>query len=629
MPPHLKLSEICKNIRYSLLLLGLIGGSAQGAAPLEKAIMELIVNGHSEGQQFLSFSGENDVVVSKKMLKSLHIKEEKLATLTGESVPLNQLSELSFKLDTNKATLQLTIPPDWFEGQSIAPDASTPAPNRTMITPAPVSGYLNYQVQNSFSDAKGLQSINVPLEIGVNMGQWFAYSNFAANYNASNASSQKLTFQRQMTNLTWDDIPNMRTLVLGDVNPPTQPLMGSATLGGISWGTKFSVNRQFRAYPNLDVEAMVASASHVQLISNGQTVKEWDVTPGRALFSNIGSYAGSDAVLLLTDAYGGQRRLSVPTVASNQLLKADLQEYNYSAGFIKDQTYPYKNFSYSHPLFTGHHRYGVTNDLTVGLALATDTKKTIISPSINTALGDHHKFNLAGSVSLDKNQTSYAGIASYQVNWQNLFGFASFNFYGRGYDSNFVANTFSNVTTSLAQRYQTTVGIGYNQTDLGSLNLNYSETATQGLATQRTLSLNYQKQLFSGLSLVLSLRDTIAGLHDSSALISLRYYPTEAKQRELFNAATYQIGKSSHLPMQQELSVQKYNTRGIGLGYNVNIKNDGDVNNAYGDVRTQYNSEKAIFTTNYSRAKTGENIGGVSIAGSVAVVDGAFIPDDL
>ena len=26
-----------------------------------------------------------------------------------------------------------------------------------------------------------------------------------------------------------------------------------------------------------------------------------------------------------------------------------------------------------------------------------------------------------------------------------------------------------------------------------------------------------------------------------------------------------------------------------------NIKNDGDVNNAYGDVRTQYNSEKAIL----------------------------------
>lgn len=535
------------------------------AESLQQAIMEIIVNGHSEGQQFLYLSGANDVVLEKRVLYSFHLNKEVLQKLKGERINLKEIPEIKFEFGDSMDVLRLMIPADWFEETVLKKDqaASTRYPGAKAIHQEPFSGYLNYQFQGSFSDTHGLDSMNIPMEVGANWGQWFAFSSFAAGVDGTAFGSVK--FNRYLTNLIWDDPPNFRSLTLGDFSPPIQPLMGSSNLGGISWGTKFNVDRTFRAYPDLDLETMIESFTHAELISNGQKIKEWDLSPGPVLFSDIGQYAGYDALLLLTDAYGRQRTVAIPAFTSNQLLKAGLHEYNYSFGLQRDLMQ--SSLNYGRPLLSGFHRYGFNNNFTAGLALASDGKKAVFSPSANLALFANHKFNLTAAVEAGDNGTHYAGLASYLFRWEQFYGYTSFNYFGRNYNSGFNFKPVSNgIDNSIPQSYQLNASLGYSDSTIGNVVFNYSGTVEERNKPRNFVSLAYQKQILSGLNISLSARTSIDNKNDYSFLLTLRYYPDSSEER-LFDVASHQIQKDDNSALINELTVQKFNTRGLGLGY--------------------------------------------------------------
>jgi len=585
-------------------------GRQPAADAMQQAIMDVVVNGQNLGQQFLAFNGKNEVVVDKKLLYSFHIKKDKLDGSAGEQVDLRSLPELKFELGDALDELRLTIPPDWFEDTVIQKDkaASAYAPDREPIRQAAFSGFLNYQLQGHFSDTQGIEGFNLPLDAGINHGQWFAFNSLTAGYAGGNHGA--INIHRQLTNLIWDDAPNFRSLTLGDFTPPAQPLLASRNLGGISWGTKFYVDRNFRAYPDLDLETMIESATHAELISNGQKIKEWDLSPGRVLFSDIGQYAGYNSTLLLTDAYGKQRTLSVPAFTSNQLLKAGLHEYNYSVGMQRNLEQ--NNWGYGHPLVSGFHRYGFDNQLTAGIAFASDGRKMLLSPSINIAAFANHKFNLAVAGETGEHGTHYAGLAGYLFRLQRFYGSSTFNYLSRDYDGGFGANG------ARPQKYQWNASIGYSHAALGNISVDYAHTVEEQRPAQHYLALMYQKQIGSAINIAFAAKAGLDAATDNSISLTLRYYPGEG-QRKYFDMASYQIGQEGDAALAQELAIQKFNTRGLGLGYNLALNSEGG--NVYGSLRSQYNDERGIATGNYNVSKTGQSNLGFSWAGGVAFLD--------
>ena len=106
---------------FSFFLLCLFIPSLAPAAPgAERAILEVIVNGHNEGQQFLLITPDGDVQLTAKLLESLRLRPELWAGQNNEHISLRSLvDKLQFSLDQNNALLHLAIPPQWFKPQVI------------------------------------------------------------------------------------------------------------------------------------------------------------------------------------------------------------------------------------------------------------------------------------------------------------------------------------------------------------------------------------------------------------------------------------------------------------------------------------------------------------------------------
>ena len=127
----------------------------------------------------------------------------------------------------------------------------------------------------------------------------------------------------------------MHSLTLGDFSSPYSMMGGGGSLTGISWRKNYSLDRTFHYDAELNLTIDIDSPVHAQLYSNGREVqdKEWDLLPGVVTFEDVAAYVSGDAELVLTDAFGRERRLKVPSFTGQNILKKGVHEYAYSLGW--------------------------------------------------------------------------------------------------------------------------------------------------------------------------------------------------------------------------------------------------------------------------------------------------------
>ncbi|MCI5193717.1 MAG: fimbrial biogenesis outer membrane usher protein [Candidatus Electrothrix sp. AU1_5] len=596
----------------------------------ERAILEIVVNGYNEGQQFLRITDDSDVLLSSELLKGLRLRPELWAGQESNQISLRSLTpKLQFSLDTNSAMLNLAVPSEWFKPQIISSreeNAVRENATKEVLHPLPWAGFLNYNIQADFSEQEdGLSDLTLPWELGFNYGQWFAQSTFSSRYDVEEQEYQTV---RQNTSLLWDDPDTMHSLTLGDFNPPYSLLGGGGNFAGISWRKNFSLDRNFRYDSNLSLTTEIDSPTHAQLYSNGRQVKEWDLLPGMVNFEDISSYVGGDAELVLTDAFGRERRLNVPSFTSQQVLKKGVHEYAYSLGWQRENI-GRKSNDYGDPAALGFHRYGFGETWTGGAAFTVTEDSFAAGSMLFALLGGFSQLETGFFVSRSKkNETGYSGTARYSFRYKQFNAYTGLTGFSREY-VNVPERSYANDSSEdegededgeNKLRYQGSLNLSYSDTDWGSLSLGYAENVSWNNDSSRSLSLTYRKSLFSGLHLTLGVKHDLEEEDSDSIYLTLQFSPkTESNSRDWYDSLNAESRYHETDGWQNTASLQKTYPRGAGYGYTANLSRKED--EFSGNVRGQYKNAHGIYTAAARYSENSSFSGSLTAAGSLALIN--------
>lgn len=594
----------------------------------ERAILEVIVNGYNEGQQFLRVTEDGDVLLPPSLLEDLRLRPELWAGQGGEQISLRSLTpKLQFSLDQNSAMLNLAVPSEWFKPQIISSRqeyAVSEASQKKALHPLPWAGFLNYNIQADFSEQEdGLTNLTLPWELGINYGQWFAQSTFSSRYDVEEQEQQTV---RQNTSLLWDDPDTMRSLTLGDFNPPYSMLGGGGNFAGISWRKNFSLDRNFRYDSDLSLTTEIDSPTHAQLYSSGRQVKEWDLLPGMVNFEDISSYVGGDAELVLTDAFGRERRLSVPSFTSQQVLKKGVHEYAYSLGWQRENLGQESN-DYGDPAVLGFHRYGFGETWTGGAAFAVTEDSFAGGPMLAALLGGFSQLETGFLVSRSNDdEFGYTGTARYSFRYKQFNAYTGLTGFSREYvnvpERSYVNDSSEDEKEDSENklRYQGSLNLSYSDTDWGSLSLGYAENVSWNDDSSRSLSLTYRKSLFSGLHLTLGVKHDLEEGDSDSIYLTLQFSPeTGSNSRSWYDSLNAESRYHETDGWENTASLQKTYPRGAGYGYTANLSRKED--EVSGDVRGQYKNAHGIYTAAARYSENSSSSGSLSAAGSLALIN--------
>ncbi len=581
------------------------------AEAADKAILEVIANGHNAGQHFCYLGEDDDVLVSPDLLLSLNLRKELWENSDNDLISLRSLSHaLRFQIDHNNAVLTLAVVPEWFEPQIIKKESPALSKRDNPASPLPSSAFFNYQIEAEYSEEDGFNAYNLPYEIGANWEKWFALSTFKFRY-----SDEGSNLTRIMTQMIRDEPEKLNRLILGDFNPPATAFLSGGTLGGIFWGTRFSLNRKFRAYPGLNMETVLETPAHAELYSGGHLVKEWDLLPGPVSFKDMEAYTGGNAELVLRDAFGREQRLDLPAMfGGQQLLREGVHEYAYSLGFTREDFGTESNH-YNDLTAIAFHRYGFGDRLTAGLGAAFKGDTLNIGPMLALRLGKHHQMDCETMFSYDRGENGYSLSALYSYRKGTFSGFLSL----RHYSGDFVTPSSFNEDESLRTYWNLSMNQSLKQ--WGSMSLSYSgaDYPDDVEKTASRLSLTYNKNLFKQITMSVRVQQGLSGSTENEVVFGLQYSPHEERKRHFSDNASYSFRDTETEENRQEFRVQKYAGTGKGLGYNLSLNQDGK--DMGWSARAEYRHESGILEVSMQRSSDSGTSGRVNAAGGIGLTD--------
>ncbi|MDH3347144.1 MAG: fimbria/pilus outer membrane usher protein [Desulfobulbaceae bacterium] len=577
-------------------------------------ILDVVVNDYREGEHFFTCTPDDDILVPPSFLADIRLREDLWTTNSAQKlISLRSLvPAVQFDLDHNDALLTMSIEPEYFTLQNISNKRDNlPAPSRRFIYPNPFSAFFNYQIQATYLDT-GFSYYSLPSEIGINWKQWLLHSSFQSGYNGND-----LDFARSKTSLTLDSQEGMSRLILGDFNSRNTRLLQGGQFGGISWGSNFSLNRDFQPYPDSKLDTIIDTPTRAGLYRGGQLVKEWDLLPGAVSFSDLDLYGGSEASLLLKDIFGRERTLSLPELLrGHYVLRQGVHEYSHNLGFDRKYDIGQEN-DYGDLTFLGFHRYGLTDHFSSGIHYLLRDNLFNIGPMMGMRLGDH-LFGMEAMYSSTDDSNGYALAFNHSFRWRKFQSNLSLSNYSRNFTRDFTESPYD----SNAMNYVGNIGINYFLGGLGSLGFGYNEFCHWDDEPLAKATVNYQKNIFKPLTLSASLRIDVKGTNEKQLVVTLFYRPQDEDYRQYIDNIGYQFNKGTDEGNRHQLRMQKSSQSIDGIGYNFTVaqEEDGDLS---GSARADYINKYGLFTTSFQNTLSG-NSGYLSAAGGMGFLDGGL-----
>jgi outer membrane usher protein len=549
-------------------------------ARAEQLIVRIILNQEDKGDLFVNRETNGDFLVKNDDLMNIGFRapQGRETSLDGENYrSLRSMSGVSFSFDEGQLALALTAPPALLGSATV--DFSAPQAQKVYY-PADTSVFLNYGADYLAGNAFSSSNLSLTNQVGARTGNLLFLTDSV--YTKDQTQGR---FVRLQTSLTHDDRETLQRFIAGDFFASSGDLGSSLNLGGLSFSKVFRMDPYFINYPTLGLSGQVALPSEAKIYLNGILMRTERFSPGEFLLKNITPYGSSGNVeVVLKDTFGRERRLSYPFYFGGaSLLKPGLQEYSYNLGFLREQ-YGTESNRYSELAFSGFHRFGVSDWLTLGFRSEARRGLYNLGPQA-TILLDHAGLlglSLSGSAG-DTSRSGAAGTVNYVYQGLKAGCNLSLSSFTRDYST--VAGS-----PLFAPRSQASAGVSYSDKMLGSFSAGYSTTRMYQGQDSDIASVGYSRTLTGNLSLTASYRNIKQTDHSNEVFVSLNYSP----KPDLSVSASYQsAGASSN----SVLELQKNAPIGEGYGYRLVL----DHSTAAGQTTTtanpslQYNGRYGIY----------------------------------
>jgi outer membrane usher protein len=369
----------------------------------DRQVAELPVVIPSSAQQ-VKISAEPLLAVMK--LRLLPAAFERLAHQKTEDgfFTLDGLKKagLATTFDETALVLLMTVPPEVRAVQVIDIAGRTPAA-ALGVNPVPtadVSSYFNVRGGLDYltssvatgvgNGSAGLQPLNLAMESATNV-----MGNVLQGYVNYIESGLGPRFQRGNVSLIHDDPDAAVRYQAGDLSYPVTGFQAFEPLGGITIARNFSLKPYELVQPGGQQEFVLQDPSRVEVLVNGQPMQFLQLPAGRYSLRDFPFTQGTNNVqLVATNSAGQTSVINSPYFFSTNLLAQGQSEFSYSLGVPSIATTGVTGYETNLPAFSGFHRFGLTDALTLGLNLQGDGQQQLLGGEISAA-------NVLGSFRLD------------------------------------------------------------------------------------------------------------------------------------------------------------------------------------------------------------------------------------
>lgn len=303
------------------------------------------------------------------------VQGEVLAQLRARtgSIRTDELSFLGIEANLNEASLVLEIA---LSSQSRSPQRVIlpGGPRETGAQPVEaasfsvgVTGALQYlRTDGAVSRSSAALDLSGFANVGGAGGLYVLYGGLLG------ISGLERRFQRDAIVAFHDDQDNALRYSAGDIFPVLPRQLGDIQIAGFSLERNFQEIQPLRnVRPTGGRSFRVERPSRVEIYSNGALLRTLDVQPGLVDLRSIAAVGSSTNISIVVEDSFGRTEIDAFSLSSElELLAQDLDEFNISAGFLRDDALGPYSYDKDRPVAAGFYRRGISERLTLGAHFA-------------------------------------------------------------------------------------------------------------------------------------------------------------------------------------------------------------------------------------------------------------------
>jgi len=575
---------------------------------LETIVVIIRVNTETKGEFFVNRTADGDFFVKTADLKTMGLRDlaGKTAEIEGEQyLSLKSTEGIDFVFNENTLSLEITAMPSLLPKRELD---FLPQRRTNVVYTRDSAAFLNYRLDYFAGDSFSFQSFDLINQLGIRTGDLLFLTD--SSYTKTPIGEQ---FVRLFTNITYDMRPSLQRLVVGDFAAASGDLGSSVTMGGLSLSKVYSMDPYLIKYPLANFAGFTSVPSTAEVYLNGMRIRTEKLPPGEFGLNNIYYYGGANSVeVVIKDAFGRIQTVRYPFYATDILLKRGLHEYSYNIGFIREELGTKSN-DYSSLAFSGFHRYGVSDSLTIGIS----------------SEGGRGNYNLGAQASFLMKQ---AGVMSLALSGSRdsggksgVAGTMNYSYQGKAINTQLFFKSFTQDYATIDRglladktKYEAGAAIGYSTQGFGSASVVFDKIKKYVGQDSQSLIVNYTRNLTGKISLFTSFTRRNEAVSSNTFFVGLTYYPREG----MTLSSSYEKGNGTD---SETLQIQKSLPVGEGFGYRASVSRaatqSGEITTA--NPSFQYNARYGTYTAEYSRqfVNTGANESySLSAAGGIAYI---------
>jgi outer membrane usher protein len=312
------------------------------------------------------------------MLKDL-VPEERLKALeTAVTQGFLKLKDgaqggIDLRFDETLIALVVIIPSESKKQRSLRVRPDFDVSNRIITPPSAVSAYLNifgaedYIVSDRPSQNEGRQPFRMSIDSALNMNGWVLEG--SGDY----IENDSRPWQRGDTRLVHDLPDEMICTALGDLSYPVEGFQSFQPMFGLTVARNFDLQPYRVSEPTGRTSFFLNSPSRVDIYVNDRKVQTLQLDSGPFDITDFPVVNGSNNVkLVITDATGRVEIKTFDIVSDTNLLAAGLHKFAYNIGVLSTTANRETDYDSDQPVLSAFHRYGLTDDFTLGGNLQAD-----------------------------------------------------------------------------------------------------------------------------------------------------------------------------------------------------------------------------------------------------------------
>lgn len=521
--------------------------------------------------EVLVFEQDQQLYAECSVLKQLKVKVE-LMNRSGRKPEFCLLTAAGIKseLDGSLQAVKIELPGNYFEAQSLS-ESPLLMPDK-----ASLGGFVNYDLY--FEDAQGSREYSALSEIGLFRDYWLLDHAMLAKH-VEGGEGKRSEMLRLNSTFSIDFPQNYTRLLLGDSTTVMNPFMNSLRFGGLSFGTSYTERPDFIYWNAPTLRGSAALPSKVDLLLNGVSIYQQQVTPGDYVLQTGASIQqGGDAQVVVEDVLGNRTVQTFPLMINNRLLLPELNEYNISLGKLR-YNYNIENDDYREFFSNLYFRRGVSHATTLGFNAAYSEEVQNLGLMWTQSAGKIAVLDMYAAGSRSAQEDGYSAGTALTRSWRKVSAGASVAYASHGYRILGYQDSLS------VPKYDILAYLNvYDVPRVGSVNANYVQREyyddAEGYSVDsKMLNLGISRSFSSSLTLGLTYFNDFAPEGDQGVYFSLNY--NFDSSRSLY--ASHSTEDFSRLQFVQN------NVAETGLDYTLGAyQREGDVTyQAYGAYGTR------------------------------------------